>query len=285
MAAIFQRAVSFLSSPEKLVGIGDRIIAVIITLIIMKLISRFGDAFIDKYFDSRKKSRFALAPRKADTLSELLKSVLKYAIYIVGIITILDEVGIETKALLVGAGVGGIALGFGAQSLVKDVINGFFILFEDQFSVGDYITIEDMSGIVERIGLRVTKLKDFSGDLHIIPNGQITRVTNHSRDNSRAAVIVRVGCDVDVDRALAVLGRVAAQMKDSGGDIVDGPDVLGVSSIEDGGVSISVIAHTKPLKSAGVEMELRRRIKEEFDRENIGIDVPKRVIVTNHGNN
>lgn len=285
MQKVFNGVVSFLSNPEKLVGMGDKIIIIIITLVIMKLVSRFGNIFIDKYFDKRKKSRFGLNERKADTLSALLKSILKYTIYIIGIITVLDEIGFETKTLLVGAGVGGVAIGFGAQSLVKDVINGFFILFEDQFSVGDYVTIEDMSGVVETIGLRVTRLKDFSGDLHIIPNGQITKVTNHSRDNSRASVVVQVGYDVDIDKALEVLNRVAEDVKRSSQDIVDGPTVLGVSDIVDGGVSISIIAHTKPLKNGGVEMMLRRRIKEEFDKENIGIDIPRRVVITDNGNN
>jgi Small-conductance mechanosensitive channel len=275
----------YLTDTQKLISLGNKALSVILIIAAVIVILHFGSIVINKFFEKQKKSRFGLNERKADTLSELLKSILKYTLYIVGALSILDQIGFETKTLLLGAGLGGVALGFGAQSLVKDVITGFFIIFEDQFSVGEYVTIDNMSGIVEAVGLRITRIKDFSGDLHIIPNGQIAKVTNHSRDNARAVVDVEIAYEANIDKALEVLNRISENLKRENSDIVEGPSVLGVSKLGDHGVSIRVIARTKPMKHWGVEMELRKQIKDTFDRESISIPYPTCVIITKNDNN
>lgn len=275
----------FFTDTDKLIGYGTTALKAVLIIIGVRLAVHFGSVIIDKFFQGQKQSRFGFNERKADTLSELLKSVLRYTLYIIGIISVLETVGFRTSTLLVGAGLGGVAIGFGAQSLVKDVITGFFILFEDQFAVGEYVTIDGMSGIVEAVGLRITKIKAFSGDLHIIPNGQIGRVTNHSRDNARALVDVEIGYEVNVNKALESLNRISENLKRENPDIVDGPTVLGVSELGDHGVTIRVVAKTKPMKHWGVEMELRKRIKDSFEKEEINIPYPTRVIITKSGNN
>lgn len=276
--------IGFLSE-SNITRYGIMILTIIVILLAMKIVSHLGNVFIDRFFEKQKKARFGFNARKSDTLSALLKSIMRYALYIMGILSILDTLGFETRTLLVGVGLGGVAIGFGAQSFIKDVISGFFILFEDQFSVGEYITIDNMSGIVEAVGLRITRLKDFNGDLHIIPNGSISKVTNHSRDNVRAMVDVEIGFDTNIDKALSILDRVCTNIREENSDIVEGPSVLGVADLGDRGVKIRIVAMVKPMKHWGVEMEIRKRVKDEFEKEKICIPYPTRVIITKSGNN
>lgn len=260
------------------VKIGATIIAI---LIITKILTRVISSLIERFFAKQKQSRFGLSERKADTLSELLKSILRYALYFIAIVAIAEQLmpnGIKT--VLAVTSVAGVAIGFGAQSLVKDVISGFFILFEDQFAVGDYIQIDGMSGIVETLGLRITKLRDFSGDLHIIPNGSITKVTNKSRGNMRALVDVDIAYEEDIDHAIKTIKNVSDEIKRDMEEVVEGPEVLGVTKLGESGITIRVTAKTTPMKQWGVEMELRKRIKYALDSEGIEIPYPRRVVVS-----
>lgn len=275
-----QEIKSILTDTETLIKYGSGIIRIIIILAAIKLLNYIGSIAIDRFFSRQKNSRFGFSERKADTMGTLLKSVIKYGLYLIGFLSILDTLGIETRALMVGAGLGGVAIGLGAQGFIKDIISGFFILFEDQFSVGEYVSIDSMSGIVESIGLRITRLKDFSGDLHIIPNGSISKVTNHSRDNSRAVVDVEAGFDQGIDKVIDVLSNICGSMKKSSENIVDGPTVLGITELGDKGAKIRITATTLPMKQVAVEMELRRRIKDEFEKENILIPYSTHVIIT-----
>jgi small conductance mechanosensitive channel len=192
---------------------------------------------------------------------------------------IFEAVGFDITTVIAVTSIAGVAIGFGAQNLVKDIITGFFILFEDQFAVGDYITIEGMSGIVEVLGLRITKIRDFSGDLHIIPNGSITKVTNKSRGNMRALVEFQIAYEEDIDNAIKVINRVNKEMKKDFKQIVEGPEVMGVTALGDFGVTIRVFAKTLPMEQWGVEVELRKKIKNALDMEGIEIPYPKRVLV------
>ncbi|EYE88664.1 mechanosensitive ion channel protein MscS [Fervidicella metallireducens AeB] len=236
---------------------------------------------IEKFFHTQKNSRFPINEKKADTLSELLKSVVRYALYFVSILWIAEQIlPNSTKTILTLTSVAGVAIGFGAQSVVKDVIAGFFILFEDQFAVGDYIIVDNMSGVVEVVGLRVTKLRDFTGDLHIIPNGSIVKVTNKSRGNMRALVNVDIAYEEDIDHAVKVIKETCQEIKKDYQDIiVEGPDVSGVTNLGTSGITLRVIAKTVPMKQWDVEMELRRRIKYALDKEGIEIPYPRNVII------
>ena len=270
---------------DKLLEYGNILFQIIVIIVAVKIFNHFGRIIIDRFFDKQKKSRFGFNDRKCDTLSELLKSILKYVLYIIGILTILDALGFKTGTLLLGAGLSGIAIGFGAQNLIKDIISGFLIIFEDQFSVGEYITIDDMSGFVEAVGLRITRLKDYNGDLHIIPNGSISKVTNHSRDNSMASVKIRVGYDANIDRVIEVLNGICNKIKMSNSDIIDGPSVLGITQLYGNSTEISISAKTKPLKQFSIEMQIRKNIIDSFKKEGIDILFPSCVIIKDDGNN
>lgn len=256
--------------------VGVKILA---TLIIARIILRFGYLLVDKFLKAEKEGKIKFDERKIKTLAVLLKSVLKYVIYFIAGVTVLRVFGIPTESIIATAGIGGLAIGFGAQNLVRDVITGFFILFEDQFSVGDYIETAGLTGFVEEMGLRVTKLRSFSGELHIIPNGEINKVTNHTRGNIRALVDVDIAYEEDIDRALKTLNEICQQIAREREDIVEGPTVLGVQELGSSSVVIRIIAKTIPLQQWSVERELRKRIKETFDERGIEIPYPRRVVI------
>lgn len=253
---------------------------VVITLILAKLTIKIGSILIDRLFNQESGRKF-ISENRAQTLATLLKSLLRYVVYFGACIIIIDIfVPRAAGTILTGAGVVGLAVGFGAQNLVKDVITGFFILFEDQFAVGDYINIAGVSGIVEDIGLRVTRLRDFGGQFHIVPNGSITQVTNLSRGSMQAVVEVGIAYEEDVDRAIRVLSEIGQEAaRDLSEIIVEGPDVLGIVAFGQSEVLLRMVAKTVAMQQWRVERELRRRIKEAFDRENIEIPYPKQVMI------
>ncbi|MFZ5641194.1 MAG: mechanosensitive ion channel family protein [Bacillota bacterium] len=245
---------------------------------------KIGDFIINKIFRPREKLYFD--ERRVNTMRTLLRSVLRYAVYFILIFMILETTVKDIKGFLAGAGIIGVALGFGAQSLVRDVITGFFILFENQYAVGEYVTIGNLSGFVEEMELRVTKLRDWGGEMHFIPNGQVTTVTNFSRGSMRALVEISIAYEEEIDRALSVLKREAAEIAGELKEVVEeGPEVLGVVALGPSEVVIRVVAKTKPMEQWAVEREMRKRFKAAFDREGIEIPYPKRVMITPLGNN
>lgn len=276
---VFNDTATWFSSKGTELTILEKVLKIILILVLTKIAIKIAYVLIDKFFKEQNKFKYKMEERKANTLAVILKSISKYGIYFIAIVPILDIFGISPASVLAAAGIGGVAIGFGAQSLVKDVITGFFILFEDQYSVGDYIKTGDFEGIVEDIGLRVTKIRDFSGDLHIIPNGNIDTVTNRCRGAMRAWIDVGIAYEEDIDNAMNVLRKLSEEIAKTDSRILEGPTVLGVSNLGDSDVVLSVIAKTKPMEQWGVEREIRKRIKEEFDRNNIEIPYPRRVVI------
>jgi small-conductance mechanosensitive channel len=213
--------------------------------------------------------------QRTRTLISLLRSVGVVLIVVLFIFMTLGALGVQLGPLLAGAGVLGLAVSFGAQSLVKDVISGLFMLFENQFGVGDVIRIEGVSGAVEQMTLRVVVLRDTHGVVHIVPNGQITKVSNLTRGWSRAVLDVAVAHKEDPDRAMVVLRQVGEELYEDPEWkplLVEPVQVPGIENLTDAAVTIRVMAKTLPLKQWDVARELRRRIKLRFDRE--GIDAP-----------
>lgn len=258
------------------------IIKLIGILLIAKIGIIVGDFVIKNIFKPREKINFD--ERRINTLRTLLKSALRYAAYfLVGfsmVQILLDAFGIDAKTLLAGAGIIGVALGFGAQSLVKDIVTGFFVLLENQYAVGEYITTGQYSGFVEEMGLRVTKLRDWGGELHVIPNGMLSAITNLSRGSMRAAVEIGIAYEEDIDRAIAVMGKVAQQVAEENADvIVDNPEVLGPVAFGPSEVILRVVAKTKPMEQWKIEREMRKRFKEAFDREGIHTPYPKQISI------
>lgn len=243
----------FLKNEDGNLNILGKSLKIIAVFIVIRILIKVSYIVIDKTVESRKRRIFSVDEKKINTLTAVLKNIMKYVLYFIGTVIILDMFNINTNSILATAGIGGLAIGFGAQSLVKDVITGFFILFEDQFSVGDYVKIDDYEGIVEELGVRVTKLRDFSGELHIIPNGNINTVTNKTRGAMRALVKVNVAYEEDIDRAIKVLDEVCNRLRQSNESIVEGPTILGVTDLGEYGISLTIVAKTKPMDQWSVE--------------------------------
>ncbi len=224
------------------------------------------------------KGKKILDERKANTMFSLLRSMSFYLITFTAILHTLKHIfNFDTGTLLASASVLGVALGFGSQSLVKDIIGGFFILFEDQFSVGDYIQTGQFAGVVEETGIRATHLRDWGGELHIIPNGSITAVTNFSRGKMRALVDILVPYDEDLDRAMKVMNSVCETVSTEFGDkIIDPPAVQGVIQFGERNAVLRVIGFTQPNEQWSLERELRRQIHSAFLKE--GIRTPQQNI-------
>ena len=216
------------------------------------------------------------ALQRTQTLTKVVSSSGIVIIWSLAGIYVLQELDFDIGPLLAGAGIVGFAVGFGAQSLVKDVVTGFFILFEDQYGVGDNVLINEIAaGKVETLTLRVTALRDLDGTLHYIANGDITHVANRSKDWARAVIDVRVAYREDPERVRKVLDRVAAEAKeddDLGHKLYSVPQVLGVEALGDYEVIWRVIAETKPARQWEVARQLRERITVAFDEE--GIEIP-----------
>jgi moderate conductance mechanosensitive channel len=266
-------------STEKLTYVFVKFVNIIFLVILIYLSIKIGSSIIHKFMLRQRKSssKFTLNEKRSRTLEAILKSILRYTVYFFGIVGIMTE--IFGTISLTFAGIGGVAIGFGAQSIIKDIINGFFILFEDQYAVGDYINIDEKAGIVETIELRVTKLRDFNGDLHIIPNGLISKVTNHSRGDIRILVEVDVPYEADINKVIAIINETCDKFKLNNENVVEGPKVLGVSALKESGITIKVMGKAKPMTQWDSEMELRKEIKLALEREKIEVPYPKRMIV------
>jgi small-conductance mechanosensitive channel len=219
-----------------------------------------------------------LRERRGHTISQLLRSMGR--LVVTGIAVLLTfNVFIDIGPILAGAGILGLAVSFGAQSLVKDVLSGFFILSENQFAIGDVIEVAGKSGVVEKMTLRVVRLRDVEGIMHVVPNSEIKVVSNKTRGWSRAVVDVGVPYDENVDRALEILRDEAAQFSTdkAWGSQLDGPvEVLGVESLSDSAVVLRTMVRTQPGSQWSVAREFRRRIKNRFDRESLEIPFPQR---------
>ncbi len=215
--------------------------------------------------------------KRTDTLASIMETTVRVVGLITGFLMLLKQIGIDIGPLLAGAGVVGLAIGFGAQSLVKDVISGFFILFENHMNVGDVVKVAGVAGLIENIDLRVTVLRDLEGKVHVIPNGEISVVTNMTKEWARAVVEIGVAYKEDVDSVIGVLKEVGDGMKkdvEFGPMILEPLEVLGLDSFGDSAVNIKVMFKTQPIKQWSVAREYRRRVKKAFDARGIEIPFP-----------
>ncbi|MGQ9754044.1 MAG: mechanosensitive ion channel family protein [Thermaceae bacterium] len=218
---------------------------------------------------------------RAKTLRSVAEAVLKTVVLVVGGLFFLSNLGLNITALLAGAGVAGLALSLATQNLVRDVINGFLILLEDQYGVGDIIQVNGVGGQVERFNLRITVLRDLEGRVHFIPNSQVQQVTVLTQEWSRAVVDVSVAYGENIDRVLEVFQDEANRLYEDPvwqADFLKPPEVLGVQNLADSGVVIRTLLETKPGRQWTVAREFRRRIKNRLDREGIGIPFPHQVV-------
>src|SRR5699024_7942909 len=253
---------------------GKIAIIVILALIIKKI----GNRIIDTIFKERKNIPIQLTTsRREQTLRNLLKSVLSYIISFIVIVMVLEVFGVPIGTLLAGAGVAGLAIGFGAQSLVKDIISGFFIIFEDQFSVGDYVSVSEVEGTVETIGFRTTKIQGWTGEQYVIPNGNITQVTNYSIHNGLSVVDINLPYESDIVFAEKVITEIIEELPSKYDVFTDRPVVHGVQTLDLSNYVIRVIAETVPVYHWAGERIIRKEVKENMYKH--GIDIPSQRIV------
>jgi small conductance mechanosensitive channel len=220
--------------------------------------------------------------QRARTLARVIRSTALVTIVIVTGLMILLELGLDVTPLIAGAGVAGVALGLGAQSLISDVIGGFFILMEDQFAVGDAIQVGSIGGGVEKMTLRATFLRDLEGTLHVVPNGEMRIVSNRTKGWSRAVLNLGVAYEEDIGRAVTALGKIGHdfyQDEEFAPLLLEEPTVTGVEALGDWAMTIRIMVKTKPGKQWDVARELRRRIKESFEREGIEMPYPRQEVL------
>jgi moderate conductance mechanosensitive channel len=222
--------------------------------------------------------------QRAQTMGALLKSIVTGVIASVVAMMVLAELGVNIAPLIASAGIIGVALGFGAQSLVKDFLSGIFMIFEDQYGVGDSVTFGDISGTIEDVSLRVTRLRDVDGTVWYLRNGEIMRVGNQSQNWSRTVLDIAVSYKEDVTRVRQLLQDVAHELwtDDHYRDmVIEEPEVWGVQSLGPDSVVVRVTLKTMPQKQWKVAREMRERIKVRFDDEGIAMPHPQRVIWNN----
>lgn len=215
--------------------------------------------------------------QRAKTIGSVLKSIISFVVYGLAFILILGELGLNLAPIVASAGIVGIALGFGAQNLVKDFLSGVFMVLEDQYGVGDVVDVGPASGVIESVGLRVTTLRDVNGTVWYVRNGEILRVGNSSQGFAVAVVDFPVGYGSDVDQAIELLGRVAGEVtsaEPASTDVLEPPEVLGVEKVTPEGITIRLTVKVRPGRQWSVQRALRAKVMAAF--EEAGIHPPAR---------
>jgi len=254
---------------------GIRIVIILVACavfyrLILLIVGRIRKAVEDDDPDSQSE-----VEKRAETLGRIIQQVSSVILVAVAGMLVMNELGFEIGPLIAGAGIAGLAVGFGAQNLVRDVITGFFILLENQIRVGDVVEIAGKSGLVEEMNLRTTVLRDLDGNVHVIPNGAVETVTNKTREWSRIVIDVGVAYKENVDEVMKVLEQIGKTMEEDAEykrSILEPLTILGVNDFADSAVMIRVMFKTRPLKQWEIGRELRRRIKNRFDE--LGIEIP-----------
>jgi small-conductance mechanosensitive channel len=251
------------------------LIIVVVGVVLWFALHKFLPPIVGRLMATTKgESKEGIKKRK-DTLVGILSGVGRLFIVIVAIMMILDEAGIPIASVLVGLGIAGIAIGFGAQYLIRDLIAGIFIIMENQYRVGDVARVADVAGLVEEITLRKTVLRDLDGIVHHVPNGEIRVASNFTRHFSRVNLNVSVGYGTDLDHAISVINRVGKELAEDEKwrkVIKSPPQVLRVDNLGDSGIDIKILGDVKPIEQWAVMGELRLRLKKAFDAE--GIEIP-----------
>jgi len=213
--------------------------------------------------------------KRTDTLLSVFLGVGKIFIALVVLLMILSELNVAVTPILASLGVAGVAVGFGAQYLIRDLIAGVFIILENQYRVGDVARVADIWGLVEEVNLRKTVLRDLDGAVHHVPNGEIRVASNYTRKFSRINLNISVAYDTDLDHAMSVINRVGQEMAADekwGKVIINAPSALRVDNLGDSGIDIKILGDVKPIEQWAVMGELRLRLKKAFDAE--GIEIP-----------
>lgn len=258
-----------------LLSSGITILLILIALfVVLKLVKSFSKR-LSKL--SLKKRDDDEAKKRANTISSVIRNTLSITLVILALMIILGQVGVEIGPLLAAAGIAGVAIGFAGQSLVKDIINGFFILLEDQIRVGDIVEVGGISGVVEKINLKLTRLRDLEGNVHFIPNSIIDIVSNKTKEYSCYLLDIGVAYREDADEVMEVIKQIDEEMRndpDWKHKILQPIEIFGLDRFDDSAVVVRARTRTLPAKQWGVGREFKRRIKKRFDEMNIEIPFP-----------
>jgi small conductance mechanosensitive channel len=278
-----------LGAPLRIVGIliGAVVIRWLVHRAITRVVKRTIDSKLRERLVARRRGQLLVEAngalvaerrrQRAETIGSVLRSIASFVIFGLAFVTALAELGIALGPILASAGVAGVALGFGAQSLVRDFLSGIFMILEDQYGVGDLIDTGEAVGTVEEVSLRITRLRDSSGVVWYVRNGEILRVGNHSQGWSTAVVDVSIAYDQDIPTVLELIRATAEDVAEDEAwrdKILDDPVVAGVESVTGAAVTIRVIVKCTPNDQFAVARELRERIKAAFDSAGIQVPLP-----------
>ncbi len=261
---------------------GIKIFGILIGLLVLSQMSKWILKWMEKWIPEKDTVQALEVKKRAHTLGNILRHAILIILFFLAILMILGELGIQLGPLLATAGIGALAIGFGAQSLVRDVIGGFFIILENQYRIGDVIQVAGVSGMVESLSLRRTVLRDLDGRVHTIPNGEIKIVSNLSKEWSRAVLDVGVSYRENIDQVIEILSQIGEELyreEPFKSAILEPLQILGVEQFGESQIIIRMMIKTIPLKQWEVGRELRRRIKIRFDEKGIEIPFPHRVLL------
>src|SRR4030042_2990470 len=261
---------------------GIKVLRILIALVILLQMSKWIVKWLEKFVPEKDPLQAAEAKKRAHTLGNTLRHGILIVISFIASLMILGELGIQLGPLLATAGIGAIAIGFGAQSLVKDVISGFFIILENQYRIGDVIEVAGVSGLVESVSLRKTVLRDLKGKVHTIPNGEIKVVSNLSKEWSRSVLDLGISYRDDIDQIVDLLVQIGKEMESEEpykSAILEPLQFLGVEKFDESQMVIRRMVKTVPLKQWEGGRRLRRRIKIRFDENGIQLPFPHRVLI------
>lgn len=260
------------------IDFGGKLLNCLIVFVICMILVKISRSLVKKFFQKQAQSRrVPLDERKANTMNSIACSLIKYLLYFVALFTVLNQLGIEKSSLIAIAGAGSVAIGLGAQNMIQDMLDGFFILFEDHFGIGDMVVIQGTTGEVESITLRSTKIRDANGAVHIFPNGSIGTVSNMSKSFINAIVDVDIDYSEKTDKVIQILQNEMEQTKDMKG-LLETPVVLGITGLNESAVTLRILAKCEIKENYAIERELRLRVKNRLDKEQISIPFPQRTI-------
>src|SRR5699024_1377149 len=263
---------------------GEKANRVVVIIILAFIIKTIGTRTINTIFKEKAHSKIRLTTnRREQTLRNLLNNMLSYVLVAIVILMILDTFDVPIRTMLAAAGVAALAVGFSAQKLVKDIISGFFIIFEDQFSVGDYIEIGDIEGDVEVIGLRTTTLRSYYGQRYVIPNGNIEIVTNYSTVNGFAMVEINLPYETDIVKAEKMVTEILPQLPEKYDVFVGEPEINGVQALELSNYVLRIRAETTPVMQWQGARIIRKEVKEHLFERGIDIPSPRLLVYSEHG--
>lgn len=273
------RLIAMLVDEEMWLAISGTALKVVLVGVGAYVFIRVVRMIIRKSFSVQLRGPIKTKGRRHQTLAKLLENIVTYIISFMAMVTILSLFDINISGIIAGAGVVGLAVGFGAQNLVRDVITGFFIIFEDQFSVGDYVRINQAEGTVQEIGLRTTKVQAWTGEIFIFPNGNVTDVVNFSLHNSIAVVDLSISHDSDLPKVERLILEFLDTVQSRYEEVISPAELLGVHNMTATEIVLRLTAESLPMQHFGVARRMRRELKEFLDERGVELPYPRMVVM------